>query len=1097
MRSTLCDRARSLLLAATIGWLSLTGFAQAQTANGLKAPDGFHVSLFADDELARDIYCMTFDSLGRVVVSGPGYVKVLIDSNGDGKADSAKTFADGPKTGAQGMYFAGRDLLCIGDEGLLRYRDRDGDDKADGPPDVFLKMKTGNEHHVHSIQKGPDGWWYVIAGNDSGIDRRYVTLDTSPVKEPQNGVLMRFKPDLSGAEVVTHGLRNAYDFAFNARGDVFTFDSDDEREVSLPWYRPNRVFHLLPGAHAGWVSRQWKLPDYFVDMVPVIAEFGRASPTGVVCYRHTQFPKQYRDSLFVLDWTYGRVLNVQLQRGASSYDGASSAFLVGTGGFGFAPTDVEVAPDGSLFVSVGGRGTRGGIYRVTATGGTAAKWPGDIASEKGQLAACLNAPQPLTSWSRHVWEPIAKKLGAVPFAKVIADSSSNEAHRLRSIEIVTEHFGGLAPSDIATLAGDKSPDVRSRALWSLQRTQPASKHVELLTTFLNDDDGFVGREAAEVLGTLKSIESERVVEVLGKRLKAESPYDRMAAARLIPLLTADGFKKLSVTASKSGFQAGLTNAFGYLGRKPGVNTYAFKIGMLLLEKNNTSPELRLEAIRLMQMGLGDCGAIGKVPAAFESYAAALDLKAAERDLDTYRIALAELFPTGHARVDYELARLLAMLQPFNPELLNKVLAKINDESHPTDDLHYLLVAARIPVDREAKHTDQIAKALVDIEPKLRARKLPQDSNWEPRFGELFKLLVEQDPVLPIIMSKRPNFGFPGHVQFMSQLPPEHLTTAIDGFVRQIGRDPQYQWTNDVTFIVGESTKPEHRQLIRNQHENFGVRAAVLQVLATKPEQRDRKFFVEGLESSHIEAVSASIDALAAMKGTATEAELVALLKCLRRLGADKAEYAAREKAVKLLMTRTGESLPFEFGESGYRPQPEAVAAWDNWMRKNFADAMKAEDGAAGDEHAVLKDVLAKADWSKGDAARGRKLFELRSCVQCHGGSKALGPDLAGIAGRFSRDDLFTAIVLPNRDVSPRYQTTLIETKDGKTRSGLVIYESVDGLLLRNSSNQTFRIETADIETRRRIAQSLMPSGLLKGLGPSDLADLYAYLQTLR
>lgn len=1094
MRTNLCDRARSLLLLAC-GLLCCAETADAQTAIGLKAPDGFNVSLFADDELAHDVFCMTFDSQGRVVVSGPGYVKILIDTNNDGKADTAKTFADGPKTGAQGMYFLGRDLLCIGDEGLLRYRDANGDDKADGPPDVFLKLKTGNEHHVHSIQKGPDGWWYVIAGNDSGIDRRYVTLATSPVKEPQAGVLMRFKPDLTGAEVVTHGMRNAYDFAFNTRGDVFTFDSDDEREVSLPWYRPNRVLHLLPGAHAGWVSRQWKLPDYFVDMCPVVAEFGRASPTGVVCYRHTQFPKQFQDSLFVLDWTYGRVLNVQLQRGESSYQSASSAFLVGAGGFGFAPTDVEVAPDGSLYVSVGGRGTRGGVYRVAANGKSDYIWPGDVSAAKGQLAACLRAPQPLTSWSRQVWEPLAKKLGAAAFAKVIADHSRPPVERVRAIEILTELFGGLAASDVEQLATDSTPDVRSRALWSLQRTKPPTEHVELLAKFLKDSDGFVGREAAEVLGALKSVDSDQVVEALAPRLKAKTADDRMATARIIPLLNAEGFKKLSVHASKSGFQSGLTNSFGYLGRKPGVNTYAFKIGMLVLQKSE-HPELKLEAIRLMQMGLGDCGAIGKVPAAFESYAPALDLQTAERELDTYRISLADAFPTGNARVDYELARLLAMLQPFNPELLNKILAKITDESHPTDDLHYLLVAARIPVDREAKHTDQIAKGLVDIEPKLRARKLPQDSNWEPRLGELFKSLVDQDPVLPIVMSRRPNFGYPGHVLFMSQLPAEHVTTAIAGFVKQIAADKEYQWTNDVAFIVGESTLPEHRQLVRAQYENYGVRAAVLQVLAGKPEIRDRQLFVDGLESSQVEAVSACIDALSSLKGTPDEAELVALLKCLRRLGADKNEFAAREKAVKLLMKHTGEKLPFEFGESGYKPQPEAIAGWDGWMRKNFPEAMKAAEGVAGDEQKLLAETMEKADWSKGDAARGRKLFEQRSCVQCHGGSKALGPDLAGIAGRFSREDLFTAIVLPNRDVSPRYQTTMIETKDGKVRSGLVIYESVDGLLLRNSANQTFRIETVDIESRRRIPQSLMPSGLLKGLTPADLADLYEHLKSL-
>jgi putative heme-binding domain-containing protein len=87
-------------------------------------------------------------------------------------------------------------------------------------------------------------------------------------------------------------------------------------------------------------------------------------------------------------------------------------------------------------------------------------------------------------------------------------------------------------------------------------------------------------------------------------------------------------------------------------------------------------------------------------------------------------------------------------------------------------------------------------------------------------------------------------------------------------------------------------------------------------------------------------------------------------------------------------------------------------------------------------------------------------------------------------------------VLPSRDVSGRYQTTIIETLQGKAYSGLIVYESVDGLLLRNGTNQTFRIETRDIVSRTRSPVSLMPNGLLKDLKPEDYADLYAYLRTL-
>ena len=97
---------------------------------GFAVPPGFEVSLYADDNLATDIYSMTIDDRGRVVVAGKGYVKVLHDDNGDGKADRATLFSIAPKSGAHGMYFDGPDLIADGDNGVRRYRDTD-DGKVD------------------------------------------------------------------------------------------------------------------------------------------------------------------------------------------------------------------------------------------------------------------------------------------------------------------------------------------------------------------------------------------------------------------------------------------------------------------------------------------------------------------------------------------------------------------------------------------------------------------------------------------------------------------------------------------------------------------------------------------------------------------------------------------------------------------------------------------------------------------------------------------------------------------------------------------------------------------------------------------------------
>jgi len=197
--------------------------------------------------------------------------------------------------------------------------------------------------------------------------------------------------------------------------------------------------------------------------------------------------------------------------------------------------------------------------------------------------------------------------------------------------------------------------------------------------------------------------------------------------------------------------------------------------------------------------------------------------------------------------------------------------------------------------------------------------------------------------------------------------------------------------------------------------------------------------------------------------------------------------------VKLLRRNTGQSFGYQLGKQGYRPQPDAVEKWTVALSHQYPDQAATQLGGSQADLDQLKSLLAEVDWERGDPQRGRKLFEQRSCSQCHGARRALGPDLAGVARRFSRNDLFTAIVLPNRDVSPRYQTTLIQTVGGKIYQGLIVYDSVDGITLRNGSNQTFRVEAGDIEFRRTLKTSLMPTGLLKDLKPNDLADLYAYV----
>src|SRR5437016_13924804 len=76
---------------------------------GVRIAPGFRITLYADSNLANDIYAMTLDSRGRVVVTSRGYVKILHHTNGDARAELATLFAS-TQTGGMGPRFAGNDL---------------------------------------------------------------------------------------------------------------------------------------------------------------------------------------------------------------------------------------------------------------------------------------------------------------------------------------------------------------------------------------------------------------------------------------------------------------------------------------------------------------------------------------------------------------------------------------------------------------------------------------------------------------------------------------------------------------------------------------------------------------------------------------------------------------------------------------------------------------------------------------------------------------------------------------------------------------------------------------------------------------------------
>ena len=177
-----------------------------------------------------------------------------------------------------------------------------------------------------------------------------------------------------------------------------------ESDEGTTWYRPTQLFHVVAGADLGWRSGWAKWPKYFIDTLPPISDTGRGSPAGMTFYEHHAYPEKYRGTLFTCDWTGGQILVTKCDSKDAGYTAASTTFLKGQP---LNATDIEVGPDGWLYFSTGGRGTRGSIYRVVWKGTNA----DSVATSNKTIDSVLKQPQPQSAWARQKIAITKKSLG--------------------------------------------------------------------------------------------------------------------------------------------------------------------------------------------------------------------------------------------------------------------------------------------------------------------------------------------------------------------------------------------------------------------------------------------------------------------------------------------------------------------------------------------------------------------------------------------------------------------------------------------------------------------------------------------------------------
>ena len=1077
----LCIRVSSIVALVACACLAGIPLAAGDDDLGIRVPDGFEVSLYADDALAHDIFSMTIDAKGRVVVAGLNYVKILHDEDHDGRAEKATLYSEVPASGAHGMYFDGPDLICTGDNSVMRLIDRDADGDADDT-EVWTKLRHP-EHGANGIVKGPDGWYYIACGNDAGVSEEHAASPTSPVKQPRSGAIVRISPDGKTSEVFAHGFRNPYDLDFNTAGHLFTVDSDGERDHYLPWYTPTRLFEVAQGREHGWLltgwTRSWSRPEWFYDNVERTAELGRGSPTGVKVYMHRQFPKRYRRGVFSACWTLGRVYFVPLRLTGSMLRGEPEIFIETTGDTGFAPVDIAVGPEGDMFVAIGGRRTRGSVFRVRYTGAPDAEQPGP-----SELEQVLDANQPYSSWSRAVWVPKARALGQQAFEQAASSDGSLDFHvRARAIEILVELFGGLRP-EIAKKCLESGLDVTSRAAWAIARNPNMAGAVELLAPHTQGYDLRVERQIWEALEILPAEQSEKLTEQQLKRFawsKGLQSLDRRVRFAAIQVakkyLEPDQFSSYIDSSSHVPYAL----AEQWIVRLDLYQT-------LEIFRRSEWPHSQLEAVRLMQIALGDLRTREGLAEVYSGYQAE---RADQLDAPMRRRAahlLAEAFPSGDRPLDWEIARTLGVLGAPANKLLEKLTGMWTDKSDVRDDIHYLIVMSLLPGERTQEVTRATASALASLHVKMREGQMTPSRNWPLRVGEAFDELVRRDPSLPTELAKVEPFGLPEHSLFVSRVRGDDARLLAEVLLDKVTANDE-DWTPELVDALKVLPRDKLHPHLKDRWDDYSLRDSIALVLAEEPAEEDRELLVASLGSVQPNVVERASAALQRLASPGREIEITAAIKALRlQLLAPKAK-TTRESIANLLRHWTGQEL--DTPEARPDQLQAAYQPWFAWFEQTHPDAAKT---VLGRSPADWSRRLAAVKWDEGDSMRGNNVFEKLSCHRCHRGQSRLGPDLTGAAGRFSREDLFAAIVDPNKEVAPLYQTMQVLTRDGEVHDGLVVYESPESTLLQTGPDTTIRI--TGVQSQRLSAISIMPTGLLNDATDQELADLYAYMKTL-
>jgi putative membrane-bound dehydrogenase-like protein len=539
--------------------LGLQAAPPAEAAKRFTLPDGFRATLFAGEPDVVQPIAVTIDVRGRLWVvetfTYPGWkpagapggdrVAILEDTDGDGRFDVRKVFADG-LSNLSGLEIGFGGVWLTQVPYLTFIPDRDGDDRPDGPAEVVLDGWDLKSQHnvVNGLRWGPDGWLYGLNGilSNSRPGRPGTPEAERP---PFNCGVWRVHPVTKTFEIVAWGTTNPWGLDWDDRGELFITNCVIKHAFHVvPGGHYDRMFGQdvvkgvvtlmeSPADHIHWGGGAWT--DSRGGQGAHDVAGGGHAHAGAMIYLGDNWPAEYRGRLYTSNIHGNRVNQDVVERRGSGFVIRHAPDLFRANDPWFRGLELRTGPDGGVFVTdwsdtgechnykVVDR-SNGRIFKITH--GTPAPWKGDLATLDVEALVKLHLHR--NDWFVRHARRLLQERGAkeaAPALEAILDGNPDATRKLRALWTL-HALGALPEARLLALGGHADESVRA---WAVRlalepRTASPALTARLAALAREEASSFVRLHLAAALQRIPAAARWEVVEALGAR--AEDAEDK-------------------------------------------------------------------------------------------------------------------------------------------------------------------------------------------------------------------------------------------------------------------------------------------------------------------------------------------------------------------------------------------------------------------------------------------------------------------------------------------------------------------------------------------------------------------------------------------